>query len=89
MKNPPSSFMVDSFEKGFLKFMKHFALSFIQDGLQLWIPIQVDSNIAYVIEMTDDEIEAMNERLEKQKEKARELLSKLVKPAKTFPSTRH
>ena len=88
LKNPPSSFMVDGYtDNKILKQMK--MASFIQEDMALWIPIDMKCNIAYISEMTDEEVLAMEERLEAQKEKQRELSSKLVKPKlKTF-STKH
>lgn len=84
LKNPPTSFMVDGYDD--LKFIKRLkAVGFIQEGLRLWIPINIDSNIAYVSEMSKEEIIEMEKSLEAQKEKLRELRAKLVKPRlKTF-----
>ena len=84
MKNPPSSFMVDGFVgRKFMKGVKN--LSCFQDGQALCIPYSGDCNIAYISEMTKEEILDMEERLEIQKEKARELKAKLVKPKFKFP----
>ena len=84
LKNPPSSFMVDGYEN--VKFFKQVkAVSFIQEGLRLWIPVSIDSSIAYISEMTGEEVMEMEERLKEQKEKAREMRAKLIKPKLKLP----
>lgn len=85
LKNPPVSFMVDCIEgKKFLKGVKN--LSCFQDQLALYIPYSGDSNIAYIQEMSDEDIEQMNEGIERQKEKVREMRAKLIKPKFKMPS---
>ena len=85
LKNPMTSFMVDGYEN--VKFLKKCkAVNFIQEGLQLWVPVNIDSNIAYISEMSEEEIAEMVESLEAQKEKIRELRAKLVKPKFKFPA---
>jgi len=84
LKNPPSSFMVDGFVgRKFLKGVKN--LFCFQEGLALYLPYSVHSNIAYISEMSADEIVEMEESLEAQKEKIREMRAKLVKPKFKFP----
>jgi len=78
LKNPPASFMVDGFVgKKFLKGVKN--LSCFQDGQALCIPYAVDCNIAYITEMTTEEILEMEESIEAQNEKRKALRAKLIK----------
>ena len=78
LKNPPVSFMVDGFVgKKFLKGIKN--LFCFQEKLALYIPILTNSNISYVQEMSDDDVEAMEEKILEQR-------AKLVKPKFKFPS---
>ena len=84
LKNPPVSFMVDGIVgRKFLKGIK--SLNCFQEGLALYIPYSIDSNIAYVQEMSSEDVVDMEDRLEEQKEKARELKAKLLKPKFKFP----
>lgn len=86
LKNPPVSFMVDGIVgRKFFKGVKN--LSCFQEKLALYIPYSGDSNIAYIQEMSDEDVADMEERLEAQKKKkARELKAILVKPNFKFPS---
>lgn len=77
LKNPPVSFMVDGLVgRKFLKGVKN--LSCFQEGLALYIPYSVDSNIAYIQEMSDEDVEAVKAKLLAQR-------SKLEKPKFKFP----
>lgn len=85
LKNPPVSFMVDGIiGKKSLKGVKN--LGCFQEGLALYIPYSGDSNIAYIQEMSDEDVEEMNEKIEMQKEKVREMRAKLIKPKFKMPS---
>lgn len=82
LKNPPVSFMVDSFENAsFLKNVK--SVSCMQEDLMLWIPVNIDSNISYIQEMSDDDVKAMNEKILKQRAQL-----EIVKPGFRFPKKR-
>ena len=84
LKNPPVSFMVDGIiRRKSLKGIKN--LGCFQEGLALYIPYSIDSNIAYIQEMSSEDVVDMEDRLEEQKEKARELKAKLIKPKFKFP----
>ena len=77
LKNPPVSFMVDGIiGRKSLKGIKN--LGCFQEGLALYIPYSGDSNIAYIQEMTDDDVEAMKEKILEQR-------AKLAKPKFKFP----
>lgn len=76
LKNPGTSFMVDSCEKGFLKHIKYAA--FIQEDKMLWIPVSTDCNVAYVMEMSEEDVAAFEEKIAT-------LRSQIVKPKFKFP----
>jgi len=77
LKNPPVSFMVDSYESAdFLKNVKSVCCT--QEDLLLWIPVSSDSNISYIQEMTDEDVKGMEEKIAEQR-------SKIVKPKFKFP----
>jgi len=87
LKNPPVSFMVDSYESSdFLKNVKSVCCT--QEDLLLWIPVSSDSNISYIQEMSDADIEEMKERMEEMDKKKKEMRAKLlkVKPGFKIPS---
>lgn len=80
LKNPPSSFMVDGFDNSkFLEFIKN--IGCFQEGLSLWITTESDCNIAYIQEMSKEEVELYEEKLA-------QLKAKLIKP-KFIPPTKH
>ena len=82
MKNPPVSFMVDSLDEGkLITDINH--LSCYQDGLSLWIPVKTDSNIAYIQEMSEDDVKAMKEKILKQRAQL-----EIVKPGFRIPKKR-
>jgi len=82
MKNPPVSFMVDSFESAnFLKNVK--SVSCMQEDLILWIPVDINSNISYIQEMSDEDVKAMEEKILKQRAKL-----EIVKPGFKIPKKR-
>lgn len=84
LKNPPVSFMVDGIVgRKFLKGVKN--LGCFQEGLALYIPYSGDSNIAYIQEMTDDDVEEMQERIAETNKKRKEMRAKLIKPKFKFP----
>ena len=83
IKNPGASFMVDAIVGKFPRFLK--SMDFMQEGKMLYIPVRVDSNIAYIQEMTDEEIEEVEIRIEEMKDKLAEMRSKLVKAKFKFP----
>ncbi len=77
LKNPATSFMVDSFEEA--KFLKGVsAVSCVQENNMLWIPISSDSNIAYVMEMSEEDVEAFEEQIAN-------VRNKIVKPKFVIP----
>jgi len=88
LKNPPVSFMVDSYEKGFVKFMKNWAGAFTQEGLALYIPYSSDNNISYVQEMSDADVEEIKEKIEEMAKQKKEKRAKLLKvqPGFKIPS---
>ena len=53
---------------------------FIVDGMYLWIPVNGDCNIAYMQEMTEEEVEEFGIRIDEMRAKLSEARSKLVKP---------
>ena len=83
LKNPIASFVVDGFVGKFSKLLK--SIDFMQEGKMLWVPIQADSNIAYIQEMTDEEIEEFEMRIAEMKEKLNQMRAKLLKPKFKFP----
>jgi len=87
LKNPPVSFMVDSFdEKEFFHNVK--SVSCIQEEMGLLIPINSSSNISYIQEMTEDDIVEMKERMEEMDKQKKEMRAKLLKvqPGFKIPS---
>ena len=83
MKNPGASFMVNGFVGKFPKLFK--SMDFMVEGKMLWVPIRADSNIAYIQEMTDEEIEEFEMRIAEMKEKLNQMRAKLLKPKFKFP----
>jgi len=82
LKNPPVSFMVDSYESAdFLKNVKNVCCT--QEDLLLWIPVSSDSNISYIQEMTDDDVKEMEAKILKQRAKL-----EIVNPGFTIPKKR-
>ena len=83
LKNPGASFMVDGIVG---KFPRHFkSMDFMQERKLLYIPVHADSNIAYIQEMIDEEIEEFEMRIAERKEKLSEKRTKLVRPKFKFP----
>lgn len=76
LKNPGTSFMVDGIVGKFPRHLK--SMDFMQEGNRLWIPISQDSNIAYVMEMSEEDVMAFTEKIAK-------LRSKLVRPEYKIP----
>ena len=82
LKNPPVSFMVDGIiRKKSLKGIKN--LGCFQEGLALYIPYSVDSNIAYIQEMSEDDVKTMEEKILKQRAQL-----EIVKPGFRIPKKR-
>ena len=79
LKTPGTSFMVDTCDKGFLKDTKY--ASFIQEDKMLWIPISIDSNIAYIMEMSAEDVDAFEESVLKAR-------GRILKPKFTIPAKR-
>ena len=77
MKNPPVSFMVDSMDEGKL-IIDIPNMLFYQEGLALYVPINIDCSITYIQEMSQEDIEAVEARILEQR-------SKLVKAKFKFP----
>lgn len=83
LKNPGASFMVDGIVGKFPRRIK--SMDFMQEGKMLYISVHADSNIAYIQEMTDEEIEEVEIRIVEMKDKLAEMRAKLVKPKFKFP----
>lgn len=82
LKNPPSSIMVDNYEN-YLKDDQ--VVKFTEDGLLLVVPISVDWNIAYIKELSPEEVRDLVTYNEKQKEAIRKKMSSLITPTLKIP----
>ena len=76
LKNPGTSFMVDPSEHDFTEKVE--CAIFLQEDKNLWIPVSVDSNIAYIMEMSEEDVAEFNHSIEMMR-------NKLSKPKLTIP----
>ena len=83
LKNPPLTYLVDSFEDKLLKELPN--VKFSQGGAALIIPILVTSNIASIKEITDEEAVAWRESAREANLKA---TGRITKPQFQMPGKR-
>ncbi|MBA7497064.1 hypothetical protein ES702_07673 [subsurface metagenome] len=80
IKNPAANFLVDSYDD---LFKDEEVMKFTQDGLLLIIPLHVNSNIAYINELSEEQVETF-------KESIRQAAGRIetIKPGFKFPKKR-
>lgn len=86
LKSPPSSIMVDNYENYFKDSQ---VMKFTEEGLLLVVPLSVDCNIAYLKELSPEEVRDLVAYNEKRKEEIRKKMGQLITPDLKIPSTKH